>query len=182
MADFEQIAKVRAGTTEELEPRISVPHMEMNAVADRDAGLRIFLRRCVVVELVHELCPFEKVTMARSLAAVRFVGDEVSEGRQRPRNVEATPHVGHRIKEPSAGRYFAQMVAQSAERVLAMLQHVVGDEEADGRIAEFVETLAVVDDVDPHEAFCIELGVLTMQLGEGAEIDVANDCARRYRR
>ena len=64
--------------------------------------------------------------------------------------IEREPTVRHGHVDDAAGTKNAQMILERADRVLAVLDHVVCDHEIDRLVWETTERFAVIDDVRGH--------------------------------
>ena len=95
-----------------------------------------------------------------------------------PVAVERLARIGVGEEQDPAGPQHAGVLRQRADRVLGVLQEVVGDDEVDRRVGDGGQPLAVVDDVDVHEVVALELGVLADELVFVHAVDVP-DAARR---
>ena len=84
----------------------------------------------------------------RPLRPFLVVENHVLEPRNVAINVERKAFVGNRVEQDAAGSKLAQVVLDRRNRVVAVLQEVVGNDEVERTLLDPVQTLAVIDDVD----------------------------------
>ena len=162
-----------SAVNEQLEEGRWRPDVEVDRVALRFefGGSQLDLAGC---HFLDEPSPFLVVCVARTHGPVLVVASYVRERRQCPVAVERHPGVRHGHVEDAAGPEHAQVVGKRADRVLTVLDHVIGDHEVDRSVADAGERLTVLDQVWAHEVEVLELGVVRACLGYPEPIDIAD--------
>ncbi len=88
--------------------------------------------------------------------------------------------VGNRHVDDAAGPQHAQVVLDRADRVLAVLDHVVRDHEVDASVRDARKRLTVVDDVRRDYLVPVELGIVLAKLPDGEAVYVPHRRVARY--
>ena len=99
-----------------------------------------------------------------SLGPVLVIIDQVLQRRHRAPMIERVALVRDRVKQDAARTELAEMGLERADRVLAVLEEVIGDDEVLRLGLDGVEPLPVVDHVDRREIEIGELRVVLAQL------------------
>ena len=134
------------------------PHVKVDRVVLRvqqlRGGARLLLGRRRA-SAYDQLRPLQVVGGAGTLRPLLVVVDHVLQRRPRPPEIERIALVGNRIEQRAAGAELVQVGLDRADRVLAVLEEVVGDDEVDRFGRDRLEPFAVVDHVDGRQ---LELG------------------------
>ena len=88
--------------------------------------------------------------------------------------VEGDPGVGQGQVENPIAPEDAVELPERADRILEMLEEVIGDHEIERSVRERGEVLGVPDHGDGRKRFGFELGVVPTQFGLGHSVDVGN--------
>jgi hypothetical protein len=108
------------------------------------------------------------------------VTQQMCERCHRPVAVEGEPLVRHRhVKNPARPQY-AEKRFQRPDRVLAVFEKVIGNDEILRPGADRFESLAVVHDINSDQLFVAQVRVLSAQVGDGKAVDVTDFGARRH--
>ena len=73
------------------------------------------------------------------------------------------------------------MRAHRAERIFAVLEHVVGDDEVERSVGNRRQGFAVIDNVDVDQRQRFEFGIVRTQHRLGQAVDIAHARAFRHR-
>ena len=103
-----------------------------------------------------------------------MVAQQMCERRDRAVSVERETLVRHRHVENAARPQHAEERFQRSDRVLAVFEKVVGDDEILRPGADRFEPLAVVHDINLDQLFIAQVGVLSAQVGDGKAVDVTD--------
>ena len=126
-----------------------------------------------------------KCSLPGRLRPLAVVAQEVLDRRARAVRVEGRAAVGQREEQHAAGAQHADEVLQRGDRVLEVLEHVVGDHEVQRRVGERRERRGVVDDVRLGDRLGVAAGrldrraVLVDELLPRDAVDVAHAGGRR---
>src|SRR3954454_22933497 len=101
-----------------------------------------------------------------------MVGEHVLQRCDLSRPIERVSLVGNRVEQDSAAAQLAKVVLDCRDRILAMLEEVVGDDEVLRAVLNRRQDLTVVDDVRFDKRAVGELGVVPAQLRHGQTVDV----------
>src|ERR1700754_2681667 len=121
----------------------------------------------------HIAAPLLVVLGAGALTTLLVVGDHVLDRRQRPPVVEGEALVGDGVEEDAAGTEFPQVGLDRPDRVLGVLEEVVGDDEVLALGGDRGQRLAVVDHVDVGQVPIDEFRGFASQVGRGQTVDIA---------
>ena len=80
--------------------------------------------------------PFEVVLGPRALGTLLVVGDKMLQLGAGALPVEGEALVGDRVEEDAAGPQLGEVGLERADRILAVLEEVVGDDEVDRALAD----------------------------------------------
>jgi hypothetical protein len=94
--------------------------------------------------------------------------------RHRPVDVEGVALIRDRQVEDPAGPQDPDHVAEGPERILAVLEEMIGDDEVLTLIVDRRKALTVVQDVHVHERLGFELGVVAPKLVDRQVVDVSH--------
>ena len=125
-----------------------------------------------------EARPLAEVFAAGALRPLLVVGDHVLDRGDLAAEVEGEALVRDRVEEDAAGLQFREMGLDRADRILGVLEEVVGDDEILALGADRGQLLAVVDDVDLGQAVLGELRVLAPQVRRRHPVQVVDVCLR----
>ena len=153
------------------------PHVEVDRVilGLELAGVRLGLRLARRPRtLVDKRGPLEVMVGARAGRAVLVVGDHVLERRRRTAEVERIALVGNGVEQDPARAQLEQVGGDRRDRVLAVLEEVVGDDEVDGLLFDRLQSFPVVDQLDRRKVAAGELGVVVAQVLDAHAVDVAD--------
>ena len=103
----------------------------------------------------------------------------MGEPRRRSQGVERLPPVGNRHVDDSPGPEHPKVVADCADRILGVLDEVVGDHEIEAGVGLAGQGLAVIDDVDLDQSITGELGVVLPHLRHRDPVDIPDRCPHR---
>jgi hypothetical protein len=129
--------------------------------------------------LVDVACPLVEVLDPRALRPLLVIEHHMLERSGLTVDVEREPLVRNGIEKHAPRRQLAQMVADRRDRIVAVLEEVIRDDEVDGAILDAAELFTVVDDRDFDEGEVVELGVVFAQARNIEPIDVADLDPRR---
>ena len=132
--EFEASQAVERGN--KLEQFRFRPDVEVNAVVDAEEMTNFVFDFRVGGPLVDQPAPFLEVLALRPLGTFRVVTHQVLDGRARPIDIERKPLVGYGHIQDAGGFQHPKEVLKRRERILAVLDEVIGDDEILGRVAD----------------------------------------------
>lgn len=126
------------------------PYVKVDRVALGLQPRRVLSRLRLIGRLArrHQPRPFQVVVAARALGSVLVIIHQVPQGRPRTTRVKRVALVRDRIEQHSTRPQLPQMRSDRPDRILAVLEEVVGDDEVNRLRGHRPQPLAVIDHID----------------------------------
>ena len=136
----------------------------------------------IALVALNDMSAFFVVSASRDLRSFPMVAKKVFGRRQRARGIERMSGIGNREEYNAAGAQHTQVVLQGSKRILDMLEHMVRDDEIEGRVRDRAEPSAVINYVWVYErlAFSQHLSVRRFESRPVEIVNVADSGLSRH--